>query len=152
LAHELNNPISAIARSASTLQSTLMEADAAARSAGELRFDVTQAAIAELMQAMCVPVPTAVSPLEREDREEAIARWLATHHADTPFAEQLADMGATVATLEELARSIEGKSLETALRWITSGCNARRLATEIYEAASRIHSLVSAIKGFTEMD
>jgi signal transduction histidine kinase len=54
--------------------------------------------------------------------------------------------------LDELARSMDGKKLDTALRWISSGCNVRRLASEIHEAASRIHDLVGAIKGFTEMD
>jgi signal transduction histidine kinase len=54
--------------------------------------------------------------------------------------------------LDELAQSVDGASLDKALRWIASSCNVRRQAAEIHQAASRIHDLVGAIKGFTEMD
>jgi signal transduction histidine kinase len=153
LAHELNNPASAIARSASTLHESLVEAAAAARSIGEIGLNADQIAVAEKMQQSCVAtVPAALSPLEREDREESIERWLAKHQTETGFAEELADMDVTLTMLDELARSMDGKKLDPALRWIASGCNVRRLSSEIHEAASRIHDLVGAIKGFTEMD
>jgi signal transduction histidine kinase len=61
-------------------------------------------------------------------------------------------MEVTVDMMEELAGSMDGKRLEVALRWIASDWKARQLSSEIHEAASRIHHLVGAIKGFTEMD
>jgi signal transduction histidine kinase len=153
LAHELNNPASAIARSASTLSESLAEAEAAARKIGENGLNAGQIAVAEKMQTACVAaVPAALSPLEREDREESIIRWLKTRRADTGLAEQLAEMEVTITMLDELAGSIDENKLGTALRWIASGWNVRRQASEIHEAASRIHALVGAIKGFTEMD
>src|SRR5436190_18957476 len=47
---------------------------------------------------------------------------------------------------------MNGQALNAALRWIAAGCATRRLTSEIQEAASRIHDLVAAIKGFAEMD
>jgi signal transduction histidine kinase len=154
LAHELNNPASAIARSANALPENLMEAEAVSRSIGALGLSTEQRAAAEKMRDACVAgaVQTALSPLEREDREDSIERWLAEHKAGSDLAEDLADTGATLEMMNELALSIDGKALDTALRWIASGCTVRRLASEIHEAASRISDLVGAIKGFTEMD
>jgi signal transduction histidine kinase len=153
LAHELNNPASAIARSASTLPESLMKAEAASRTIGTTGLSAEQTAAAEKIRASCIAaVPAALSPLEREDREDSIARWLAVHKAETTLAEDLTDMDVTPAMLDGLARSIDGKPLETALQWMTSDWNVRRLSSEIHEAASRIHDLVGAIKGFTEMD
>jgi signal transduction histidine kinase len=153
LAHELNNPASAIARSASALPESLMAAEAAARNIGAIGLNAANIAVAEKIRAACVAAPpAALSPLEREDREESIARWLAGHQAGTALAEEFADMEVTIAMLDELAGYMDGKALDSALRWIASGCNVRRLASEIHEAASRIHDLVGAIKGFTEMD
>jgi signal transduction histidine kinase len=154
LAHELNNPASAIARSASALPESLMEVEAAAHSLGAIGLNAGHLAAARKTREGCfgAAIPAALSPLERENREESIARWLARHKVETGLAEKLADMEVTLAMLDELARSINGNELETALRWIAESCSVRRLASEIHEAASRIHDLVGAIKGFTEMD
>jgi signal transduction histidine kinase len=160
LAHELNNPASAIARSAGTLPETLIEAEAAARSIGAIGLKAPDIAPAEKIRAACLAAPpSSLSPLEREDREDTIYRWLASHKVETGLAEEFADMDVTLAMLDELARSLDGKdggkdgkTLDVALRWIASGCKVRRLASEIHEAASRVHDLVGAIKGFTEMD
>jgi signal transduction histidine kinase len=153
LAHELNNPASAIARSAGTLPETLIEAEAAARSIGAIGLNAPHMALAEKIRTVCSAAsPSSLSPLEREDREDSIYRWLASHKVETGLAEELADMDVTLAMLDELARSLNGTALDAALRWIASGCKVRRLASEIHEAASRIHDLVGAIKGFTEMD
>jgi len=54
--------------------------------------------------------------------------------------------------LNELARAVSGEKLSATLRWIASGCAVRRLARDIERAASRVHALVSAIKGITYMD
>jgi signal transduction histidine kinase len=48
--------------------------------------------------------------------------------------------------------TLKGTSLDTALRWIAARNSARSLAIGIERAATRIHSLVTAVKGFTHMD
>jgi len=38
------------------------------------------------------------------------------------------------------------------VRWVAAGCTVRGLARDIERAASRVHALVTAVKGFTYMD
>lgn len=154
LAHELNNPASAIARSAGELRAAHRSFDEASRSLGLVGLDEPQFAVVQKVRDACLAqgVHSVLSPLDQEDREDSIARWLGTHGADQDSAESLADTDITFDMLEELARSVQGRALNTALRWIASDCAARRLTAEIQKAGSRISELVGAVKGFTQMD
>jgi signal transduction histidine kinase len=154
LAHELNNPASAVARSASTLSESLMAADAAARNLGALGLNHEEFAVADSVRSACLArcVPLALTPLQQEEREDSMTDWLASRGADTALAETLSNTDVTFDLLNRLAESVNGRALNGALHWIAAGCSTRRLASEIHEAASRISDLVGAIKGFTEMD
>jgi signal transduction histidine kinase len=54
--------------------------------------------------------------------------------------------------LEPLGKALDRETMEFAIRSIGASHRARRLASEIETAASRVHDLVAAIKGFTYMD
>jgi signal transduction histidine kinase len=154
LAHELNNPTSAIGRSAGELRAAIPRFDDASRSLGAAGLNDAQIAVLKKVRDACLAhgVQSVRSPLEQEDREDAIAGWLRAHHADDAAAEELADTDITFDMLDELARSMQGKALNTALRWMAADCATRRMALEIQQSASRICELVSAVKGFTQMD
>lgn len=154
LAHELNNPASAIARSASSLSTTLAEADASSRQLGAATLNSGHLGVIEKARDACLAqnAQRVLSPLEQEDRENSISRWLKDQGLDTDRADVLAETGLTRETLDELARSLTPQSLDTALAWIASNTATRRMAAEIQEAASRISHLVDAVKGFTQMD
>ena len=92
------------------------------------------------------------SPIERAEREEAIADWLADHGLDEGCAEALAETPVTFESLNMIAKAVEGPALNAVLRWAAAGCSVRGLASEIQEAAMRISGLVTAVKGFTHMD
>ena len=152
LAHELNNPASAIERSAALLEGRLEEAERAAR--GVSRLTDAQLAAVDMVRESCLAAsPNGVpSPIEQAEREEAIADWLADHGLDVTTAEALADTAVTLEALDRLAGTADGPALNTVLRWTAAGCSVRTLASEIHEAATRISGLVLAIKGFTHMD
>jgi signal transduction histidine kinase len=154
LAHELNNPASAIERSASLLEDRLEEAEAATHALGVARLSDAQLAAVDTIRSACMAKVThgVRSPVERADREEAIADWLADHGLDTDGAEALADTEATFEALNLLAGTVQGSALDAVLRWAAAGCSVRSLAAEIQDAAMRISGLVTAIKGFTHMD
>src|ERR1035437_2780849 len=97
LAHELNNPASAIERSASLLEDRLEEAEAATHALGVARLsDAQLAAVDEVRSACMAKVTDGVrSPVERTDREEAIADWLADYGLNTDSAEAIADTEVT---------------------------------------------------------
>jgi signal transduction histidine kinase len=154
LAHELNNPASAIERSAALLEDRLGDAETATHALGVARLSDAQLAAVDTIREACqASAPKGIrSPVQQAEREEAIADWLADHGLDTAGGEALADTPVTTEALDQLACAVQGPALHVVLRWAAAGCAVRSLATEIQEAAMRISGLVTAIKGFTHMD
>ena len=154
LAHELNNPASAIDRSAALLEGKLEDAEKATRALGAARLTDAQFAALDAIRASCnaTRVPGVRSPIEQAEREQAIADWLEGRALDVGSAEALAETAVTFEALDRLAAAVDGPALNAALRWAAAGCSVRSLASEIQEAARRISGLVTAIKGFTHMD
>lgn len=152
LAHELNNPASAVARSAKSLVAELESLDNATKQFCLLNLSDTQCfSIAALRNER--PVGTSgASPLEVSDREEALADWLDEHGIAGVELEPLAASAFAPRDLDALSSTVGVDKVGTVLTHIASGQNVRRLAAEISIAASRIHALVSAVKGFTYMD
>jgi signal transduction histidine kinase len=154
LAHELNNPASAVARSAHLLQASMAEADQAARQLARVGLTQEQLEAVDRVRAACMAGPHTVSlsPLERSDREDAIAEWLEAHGADGSAVESLAETSVTLEALDELAGLLEGEALDATLDWVAAGCAVRTLALENERAGSKISDLVNAMKRLTHMD
>jgi signal transduction histidine kinase len=154
LAHELNNPASAAVRDAKALADALTSFEAAARELGSSALTATQQRELDELRNLCVADAkgSTLSGLALSDREEDISSWLARHAADVTIAADLARIGITDTTLHRLSGTLNPSTLGPALRWIAAGCSARQLSANIELAAGRIHSLVSAVKGFTHMD
>jgi signal transduction histidine kinase len=154
LAHELNNPVSAIARSATLLADRLDEAQGATRALGAAHLSDAQLEAVEALHAVCVaaPVHGVRSPLEQAMYEERLGDWLADHGVDDRIADALAESGIAPEALDTVARVVNGPPLEMVMRSAGARCSVHRLAGEIQEAATRISRLVTAIKGFTHMD
>lgn len=154
LAHELNNPASAIERSATLLERRMETSDAAARALGATHLSDAQLAALDAVHASCLAtrergVP---SPLAQAEREEALAAWLENHGIDPELADALSETAVTFDALDRLASAMNEEALDHALRWVAATSSVRGLASEIQEAATRIAVLVGAIKGFTHMD
>lgn len=154
LAHELNNPASAIERSAGQLQKHLDDADRAAREVGAARLNESQLAAIDTVRACCMTsrVAGVLSPIEQAEREDAISDWLTDHGLNADIAGPLSETSLTVDTLDRIASAVTGPPLDAALRWTAHGASVRALASELESAAMRISGLVTAIKGFTHMD
>jgi signal transduction histidine kinase len=154
LAHELNNPVSAIERSATLLEERLDEAQRTSRAIGAANLTDAQLESIDRLQAVCVgtTVHGVRSPIEQAAWEETIADWLADHALDPAIADTLAETGVTVDALDSVAGAIRGPALATVMQWAGAGCAVHRLASEIQEASMRISGLVTAIKDFTHMD
>jgi signal transduction histidine kinase len=154
LAHELNNPASAIERSVCLLTDRLEDAEEAARALEAARLSDAQLAAVDAIREACIAKKASRvrSALEQVDREDAIADWLAGRGLDTSIASMLAETEVTFEALNSLAGVVSGQALNAVLRWAASGCAIRSLASEIQGSSARISSLVMAIKGFTHMD
>jgi signal transduction histidine kinase len=156
LAHELNNPASAAARSAKLLAASLVELSAATRALEAAKLSDEQFATLDAIRALYSATNAAHgaqrSPLERADREDALASWLASHEVDDAIAAPLSETELTMAALDSLAGVLHGQLLEAALRSSAAGHAIRALAMDIEASTNRIHDLVGAVKGFTYMD
>ncbi len=154
LAHELNNPASAAMRSAKSLDGALGGAEVASRELAGANLTPQQLSELDTVRALFLDATKQPyrSGLVLADREEAFSQWLEDHDVDGVPPEDLARTHVTTEVLDRLARTLRGDSLGAALRWLVGGANARLLASDIDRAATRMHSLVSSVKGFTHMD
>jgi signal transduction histidine kinase len=153
LAHELNNPASAVVRTSKILSSNLNDAEKAARQLASANLTDEQFAAIEGARTMCtLSRGQNLSSMARADREDEISAWLADHDADEECALSLADTGVTIEALDNLAGQVSGEALDGALHWITACCVVRSLSAEIETAGQRIYDLVGAVKGFSYMD
>ena len=154
LAHELNNPASAMVRNLKLLLTGLAKADRAARALGAAVLTEEMADVIERTRNVCLTmsVDKVLSPIDQADREDEIADWLTRHRSDPAHAASLAETAVTIEALDALANASSGDTLDAALRWIASACATHSLASDIERAATRIYQLVAAIKNFTYMD
>jgi signal transduction histidine kinase len=154
LAHELNNPASAVVRSAGVLVERMPAAEAAFRAFGGVRLSQAElAAFNELCRQCLADAPQNLgSPLEQAERYEALGEWLERHGLDRAAAETLAETGLALPALDAAARALGAEALGAALPALVASCSSRRLASDIQRAASRVHELVAAVKNFTYMD
>lgn len=154
LAHELNNPASAIERCAAMLEDRIEDCEEATRGLSAATLSEAQIASVEAVRGACMAKKSqgVRSAMEQLDREEEIAEWLARHRLDTRSAGMLADTEVTVESLDRIAAAVQGPALNAVVRWAASGCAVRHLASEIQDCSMRISGLVTAVKGFTHMD
>ncbi len=154
LAHELNNPASAIERCAAMLEDRLEDSEEATRDLAAAGLSEAQIAALDAVRGSCMAKQNCAvrSPLEQSDREEEIEAWLARHGLDTLSAQMLADTEVTFEALDLLAAAVERPALNAVVRWAAAGCAVRNLTSKIQDSSTRISRLVTAVKGFTHMD
>jgi signal transduction histidine kinase len=153
LAHELNNPASAVVSGARSLVGCFAQAEAASAELALSRLEAGQLATVRRIAAVCAgDVAARRSPIEQAEFEDLIADWLDAHGASDEVAQALAQTAVTEELLDQLGDAVEGESLEVALRWIAAMTQGRSLAIEVEQAASSISDLVRAVQGFTAMD
>ena len=156
LAHELNNPASAVRNAAVNLQ----QAVRALRTAG-LHLDKRPLAAEDrifLARIECDWAkdhpPAALDSLERSDREEAIGGWLEERRVQDArqLAPDLVDAGCDLDTLHSLSERFDDVTLAGAVTRLTASFTINRLVEQIESGTSRMADLVRAIKQYTYMD
>ncbi len=155
LAHELNNPASAVARDAQMLQKHLSLIPESFKEVMNIRMTAAQVdAVSEVLFRLLHAQRPQLSLLQRSDREDELTDWLDDHAVADPMelAEQFTDFGFCPADLEEFAEHIPAAYLKPVLKWISDNVVTDRMVGDIGEAAGRIATLVQSIKAFTHMD
>ena len=154
LAHELNNPASAVVRGAALLPKVMAESERATIALAKAGLSEQELEAIQAIRQVCTDdeAPVSLSPLQRAQREDWIAEWLQDHGADLSSLDDLVDTAVTREALDALAVHLDGDRLDAALDWVAAGCAVRSLASTSEQAAKRISELVLAMKRLTHMD
>ena len=123
LAHELNNPASAIARSAKTLVERLDALEPATRRFCALSLSETQRRAISSLRDERPAVHARLSPLELADRRDAIDDWLSAHHVSGVDVGPLVESGLGTADLDTLDGLVGSEKLEAVLGHVVGGAH-----------------------------
>jgi signal transduction histidine kinase len=156
LAHELNNPASAVLRSATLMrQAQNARRREAIALRGKLIPPEAQALLAKLSDtiAECGVDENKLTALERSDLESDLADWLREHNFPEEFAGDLTDAGLRVGHLDPITKtSLPREEAERGLQILVYDHQILCLTREIEEASRRISDLVQAVKSYSYMD
>ena len=157
LAHELNNPVSAIVRSSDTLKSHLHNTPQRFKDVMALR--VTDEMVDRVSNLLFRKTKSPaegkrLSLMERSSLEDELLDWFDDNDvADgSELTESLVDFGFTTDDLDTLLVDVAPDNRATVLNWLVNNLVTERLVTDIEEASKRIAILVDAIKSYTHMD
>ena len=150
IAHELNNPVSAIIHS-------FAEAGRRLHHRGELVADLVRCgASPEMLQRLASLRPTAdaLDPIAHSDRLDAVDAWLRQLGLAEPWSDAatFVDAGFDVADLEAAIANLPNAARRAALRWLESGLALEALFTSAQRAGNRVAEIVDAVKGYTNRD
>lgn len=155
LAHELNNPASAVVRSASRLRDALMaRRNHAIAMRGEPVPPQAQNMMLDLAELVAESGrhPKEMDALERDDLEAQLSDWLAAQELPVSVAPALVGSGIEISQLDAILRLIGRESCEHGLQILAADHEIFSLSREIEEASRRIADLVQAVKSYSYMD
>jgi len=156
LAHELNNPASAMVRDAQVLYERHHQTPDKFKAVITMRItpEQTDRVNAILDDKLAHFHELDLSAMERMDRQDELQDWLEEHTVDDAedLAETFVDFGMTAEDLDEVEAIIEGAHLPAILRWLESTLSMEKLVRDIQESADRINKLVQSVKQYSYMD
>jgi signal transduction histidine kinase len=156
LAHELNNPASAISRSARELKKHVNNSSEKFKLATTMKIsgdkiDALADAVAEILS---LSQECHLSLLERTEKEDETEEWLDDQGLDNSYelAPALVEYCVEISHLEKIL-DITGKdNFAAALEWMEHLMTTEKMVADIQDASERISGLVSSIKRYTHMD
>ena len=156
LAHELNNPTSAIVRSSDILRKHLHNTPEDFKRVILIRLKPEQVdAVIEIFFAKINEYGSqSLTMMERNNREDEIAEWLEDQGWEDGYeaAENFVEFGMSLDDLEEIAEIIDGQDAQPIFNWLNNVLTTERLVCEIEEASLRIANLIKSVKVYTHMD
>lgn len=155
LAHELNNPSSAVVRGAQTLSKHLKALPNKFKSV--MKIETTDEVVDEVNEVLFNRIASGIqkySLIEKSEREDDILDWLEDNEIEEAdeIAENFVDFGFEEDDLENIQEKVRQEDLKPILMWLNQVLTTERLVDEIEDASQRIHDLVSSIKSYTHMD
>ncbi len=156
LAHELNNPASAAARSAVELKKHLANTPESFKKVISIKLTDEQVDKVNdlLFEKARKGAVKNLSLMERNEREDAIIDFLEENDIDDAdcFAENLVDFNFTEEDLQFVKEQVSQEYLEPVIQWLNNVLTTDRFVDEIEKSAERISNLVKSVKAYTHMD
>lgn len=156
LAHELNNPSAAVVRSAYELKRHLSNIPENFKRVIKIRAtEKTVDKVNDLVFSKITSFGKApLSLMQKTELEDALTEWLEQNEINNAFeiVETLAEFGMKPDNLEEVKTWLRPEDKAPVIGWLAQVLTTEKLVGEIEEAAKRINSLVSSVKGYTHMD
>lgn len=159
LAHELNNPVSAVVRSADTLKEHMRATPEAFKAIMHLNLqdeqvDAVNEAFFKKVDRELAGRTSRLTMLERSSLEDEVTDWLDDHGVDDSIdlAGPLVEYGFTVEDLAWILDKIGDENLVGVTNWLVNNLVTEKLVMDISEASQRIALLVGSIKNYTHMD
>ncbi len=157
MAHELNNPASAVQRGSVQLAAAvthILEIPSAIRQPG-----LSSGQMQELDRRLRdmpgrAEQPETLDPLERSDREELVEDWLEVRKIENRavYAPELAGMGYDTKELEELEQKFSGPHLQAVIALLCAAYVAHKVLREIAQGSGQIAAIVKAMKSYVYLD
>jgi signal transduction histidine kinase len=155
IAHELNNPASAINRISYDLRNRLF-----------LNIELTERMLRQNIDADHIELlrkkieskeeiaNKKLSALQRMNKEDELILWLEEKGlpTDQQVVESFTEAGFTGEDLEILSGKVSSEELVQILLWIENLLTSQRIIKDLGEASTRISNLVGAIKSHVHMD
>lgn len=156
LAHELNNPASAIVRGSVSLLKHLrlvpetFKKVIAIKMSGE-DVDRVNDKMFEVLARTEKPLLTL---MERSALEDDLAECLEGHMVENSqeMAENFIEFGFTCEDMDGFSRLVPPEFLSPVLNWINNNLVTEKMVNDIQDSSQRIQKLVGAVKNFTHMD
>ena len=158
LAHELNNPASAVVRSSASLKNVLLSIPA---SLEQLLATRPEPEVFQNLQELTASDKHSdnegtLSLLEKSTLVDEQADWLKAHGLQNPYevAEAFSESGISLQKLQKLeeGQKLNSEQLGAILNWLSKVLAMSKLADEIQQSSKRISVLVNAVKTYSHMD
>ncbi len=156
LAHELNNPASAIVRDVSDLYKKIHTTPEKFKKVITMKItpEETDAINAIIFSKLKNLNTIELSLLEKEEATDDLLDWLEDHDIEEAedIADTFVDFGVTVEDLDAIEDIISGRHIPPLMGWMESTLSLEKLVCDIRESSERIASLIGAIKNYSHMD
>ena len=154
IAHELNNPVSAILGS-------FADAGRRLHQRGELVVELVRCGASpdaltrlEELRRTARLAGRPIDPLTRSDSIESMDGWLRSAGLEDSwiYAATFVDAGFDVSAISSAMTGMPKSAEPAALRWLESGLALEALFTSAQHAGARVAEIVEAVKGYTDRD
>jgi signal transduction histidine kinase len=154
LAHEINNPASAAARTVDALAATCDTLLTSLVRLAERSFSADRFVAIDALRREIDHAAAHLDSLALADREEELNDWLDARGVAGAWriAPALAAAGVDLAWCERAGEILDDDTLEPGLEWVASTYASSALLAEAKDATTRISDLVAAVRSYSQLD